>query len=231
MPQNAKPLLWFASCVALIGSGVYGYTLGVLNTSLSTVCADLNIAVEGYGAAAVSSVLVRLPCSYLHDHSRCRCFRAAVAFGGWPRQQPDSACACNCVRGPIAQAGGVIGSLLAGLAADAVGPKTSLALNNLVFGLGALISALSPGGFVGLFAGAPLASQPHTLPGLKTLRDVCDHAYAITKYQFSCSCPCSTGMWSPAALLFPGSVKALGAQDASSLGLQQAQSPFSLLDI
>lgn len=58
MPQNAKPLLWFASCVALLGSGLYGYTLGVLNTSLSNICADLEIAVEGYGAAAVSAVLV-----------------------------------------------------------------------------------------------------------------------------------------------------------------------------
>mmetsp|Transcript_739 Transcript_739/g.2239 ORF Transcript_739/g.2239 Transcript_739/m.2239 type:complete len:477 (-) Transcript_739:334-1764(-) len=107
MPQNAKPLLWFASCVALLGSGLYGYTLGVLNTSLSNICADLEIAVEGYGAAAVSAVL----------------------------------------------GGGVVGSLLAGVAADAVGPKTSLALNNLVFCLGSIVSALSPGGFVGLFSG------------------------------------------------------------------------------
>lgn len=48
-------MLWFSSGVALVGSGLYEYTLGVLNTSLTTLCADLGISEELHGAAAVSA--------------------------------------------------------------------------------------------------------------------------------------------------------------------------------
>lgn len=107
MPHGATQLLWFSITVTLIGSGLYGYTLGVLNTSLTALCSDLGIVEEIHGALVVSAVL----------------------------------------------GGGVMGSFLAEVAANAVGPKKSLAFNNAVFCCGSFLSALSPRGFVGLLLG------------------------------------------------------------------------------
>lgn len=55
MVHDATQLLWFSSAVALVGSGLYGYTLGVLNTALTALCVDLGVSEEVYGAAAVSA--------------------------------------------------------------------------------------------------------------------------------------------------------------------------------
>lgn len=47
--------------------------------------------------------------------------------------------------------GGVIGALTAGMAADAIGPKRAMLLNNLLLAAGCAASFFSPGGIAGLF--------------------------------------------------------------------------------
>lgn len=47
--------------------------------------------------------------------------------------------------------GGVFGALAAGVAADAVGPKRAMMLNNLLLAAGCAASFWSLGGFIGLF--------------------------------------------------------------------------------
>jgi MFS family permease len=48
--------------------------------------------------------------------------------------------------------GGIVGALAAGMAADAIGPKRAMLLNNLLLAAGCAASFWSPGGFAGLFA-------------------------------------------------------------------------------
>ena len=50
--------------------------------------------------------------------------------------------------------GAIVGSLGAGPAADALGPRRALLLNNLFFAAGSLLGAATPGGYWGAIAGA-----------------------------------------------------------------------------
>ena len=52
--------------------------------------------------------------------------------------------------------GAIVGSLGAGPAADALGPRRALLLNNVFFAVGSLLGAATPGGFWGAIAGAVL---------------------------------------------------------------------------
>ena len=50
--------------------------------------------------------------------------------------------------------GAIVGSLGAGPAADALGPRRALLLNNVCFAAGSLLGAATPGGYWGAIAGA-----------------------------------------------------------------------------
>lgn len=50
--------------------------------------------------------------------------------------------------------GAVVGSLFAGQAADAMGPKKALLINNAWLIVGCVLCAATPGGYWGLLAGA-----------------------------------------------------------------------------
>lgn len=52
--------------------------------------------------------------------------------------------------------GAIVGSLGAGPAADALGPRRALLLNNVFFAAGSLLGAATPGGYWGAIAGASL---------------------------------------------------------------------------
>jgi major inositol transporter-like SP family MFS transporter len=51
--------------------------------------------------------------------------------------------------------GAVVGSLFAGQAADALGPKKALLINNAWLLVGTVLCAAAPGGYWGLLAGMP----------------------------------------------------------------------------
>jgi MFS family permease len=60
--------------------------------------------------------------------------------------------------------GAVLGSLFAGQAADALGPKKALLINNAWLVAGCLLCAAAPGGYWGILAGEtclPLLISPH----------------------------------------------------------------------
>ena len=50
--------------------------------------------------------------------------------------------------------GAIVGSVGAGPAADALGPRRALLLNNVFFVAGSLLGAATPGGYWGAIAGA-----------------------------------------------------------------------------
>ena len=60
--------------------------------------------------------------------------------------------------------GGIVGALAAGMAADAIGPKRAMLLNNLLLAAGCAASFWSPGGFAGLFAARVVTGLAVCLP-------------------------------------------------------------------
>ncbi len=52
--------------------------------------------------------------------------------------------------------GAIVGSLFAGQAADALGPRKALLLNNAWLLVGSILCAAAPGGYAGLLAGVLL---------------------------------------------------------------------------
>ena len=75
--------------------------------------------------------------------------------------------------------GAIVGSLFAGQAADALGPRKALLLNNAWLLVGSILCAASPGGYAGLLAGAQLTGYLTSLPltcaglGYQALDAVC----------------------------------------------------------
>ena len=54
--------------------------------------------------------------------------------------------------------GAILGSLGAGPAADALGPRRALLLNNVFFAAGSLLGAATPGGYWGAISGERCAN-------------------------------------------------------------------------
>ena len=61
--------------------------------------------------------------------------------------------------------GAVVGSLFSGQAADALGPKKALLINNAWLVVGCILCAATPGGYWGLLAGMPASSTLRASPG------------------------------------------------------------------
>ena len=69
--------------------------------------------------------------------------------------------------------GGIIGALAAGVAADAIGPKRAMLLNNFLLTAGCAASFWSPGAFAGLFAARFVTGLAVGMAVFHTMGHVC----------------------------------------------------------
>ncbi len=156
---------WHACCAA-------GYHLGDVNTALSPLSADLGLSVasEARTCAALPCPCAsppRLPPLPLYDLASCLnkkrktrflALRSAILWSPLPRRQrrerPWVCAGQGAVVVSALLVGAIFGSLGAGPAADALGPRRALLLNNAFFAAGSLLGAATPGGYWGAIAGA-----------------------------------------------------------------------------